>query len=153
LDVADYRHVEAGPGVLLIGHQANYSVDHTDGRLGIRYNRKAAVEGSNQDRLKQAARAALAACQRLESEPSLSGKLRFNGRELELFINDRLLAPNQPETRAAAQPEFQAFFRKLFGGTDFSISYQNGDSRRLLSVSVRTSRRYGATELLNNIVF
>ncbi|PYU19621.1 MAG: hypothetical protein DMG32_24145 [Acidobacteria bacterium] len=27
LDVADYRHVPAGPGVVLIGHQANYSVE------------------------------------------------------------------------------------------------------------------------------
>ena len=31
----------AGPGVMLIGHQADYSVDNTDDRLGVRYNRKA----------------------------------------------------------------------------------------------------------------
>ena len=79
LDVADYRHVPAGPGVVLIGHQGNYSVDNTDNRLGVRYNRKAALDGNNQDRLKQAARAALTACQRLEAEPGLGGKLRFNG--------------------------------------------------------------------------
>src|SRR5689334_10419959 len=59
IDVADYRHVPAGPGVLLIGHEANYSVDNTGLRLGVRYNRKAASSGSNQDRLKQATRAAL----------------------------------------------------------------------------------------------
>ena len=57
LDVADYRHVHAGPGVVLIGHQANYSVDNTDERLGIRYNRKAALNGSNDDALRQAMRA------------------------------------------------------------------------------------------------
>ena len=27
IDVADYRHVPAGPGVVLIGHEANYSLD------------------------------------------------------------------------------------------------------------------------------
>src|SRR4029077_10076795 len=27
LDIADYRHVPAGPGVVLIGHEADYSVD------------------------------------------------------------------------------------------------------------------------------
>ena len=42
LDIADYRHVPDGPGVVLIGHDANYSVDNTDNRLGVRYNRKAA---------------------------------------------------------------------------------------------------------------
>src|ERR1700719_5295048 len=57
LDVADYRHVSAGPGVVLIGHQGNYSVDNTDNRLGVRYNRKAVLDGTNQDRLRQAGRA------------------------------------------------------------------------------------------------
>jgi hypothetical protein len=83
LDVADYRHVHGGPGVVLIGHQANYSVDNTDERLGVRYNRKAVVNGSNDDVLRQAMRATLTACQRLESEPRLEGKLRFNGQESE----------------------------------------------------------------------
>src|SRR5260370_201374 len=79
LDVADYRHVDAGPGGVLIGHEGNYSVDNTDNRLGVRYNRKAPLDGSNQDRLKQAARAALTAWQRLEADPRVRGKLRFNG--------------------------------------------------------------------------
>ena len=35
LDIADYRHVPAGPGVVLIGHEANYSVDNTDNRMGF----------------------------------------------------------------------------------------------------------------------
>ena len=81
LDVADYRHVPAGPGVVLIGHQANYSVDDTDDRLGVRYNRKAEVDGGNQNALRQAMRASLIACQRLKAEPSLERKLQFNGHE------------------------------------------------------------------------
>jgi hypothetical protein len=151
LDVADYRHVEAGPGVVLIGHQANYSVDNADGHLGIRYNRKAVVDGTNQDRLEQAGRAALAACQRLESEPTLNGKLRFNGHELEVFVNDRLLAPNLETTRGAAEPDLRAFFQKLFGGSDFSLSYNNGDSRLPFSVSIRTSQPFSVSNLLNNL--
>src|ERR1700681_869929 len=112
LDIADYRHVEAGPGVVLIGHEGNYSVDNTDNRLGVRYNRKAVLNGSNQDRLEQAARAALSACRRLEEEPRLGGKLRFNGREFEIFINDRLLAPNSDETRKAVNSDLRAFSQK-----------------------------------------
>lgn len=150
LDVADYRHVEAGPGVVLIGHQANYSVDNTDNRLGVRYNRKAAQEGSNQDRLKQATRAALTACQRLESEPGLNGKLRFNGQEMELFINDRLLAPNRDATRKAVEPELRTFFQELFGGSEHALHY-NPDPRRLFSVSVTASRIFIVSVLLNNL--
>ena len=114
LDVADYRHVHAGPGVVLIGHHGDYSVDNSGGRLGVRYNRKGPLEGTNQDRLLQATKAALIACRRLEDEPLLKGTLRFNGRELEVWINDRLLAPNSEETRRTIHPEFQTFFSNLF---------------------------------------
>jgi hypothetical protein len=150
LDVADYRHVPGGPGVILIGHQADYSVDNTDDRLGVRYNRKAAFDGSNQDRLQQAARAVLTACQKLEQEPRLAGKLRFNGQEIEIFINDRILAPNNEATRLAVDAEFQVFARRLFQGGEYRLSY-NQDSRRLFGASVRALRKFSAAELLKNL--
>lgn len=150
LDVADYRHVQDGPGVVLIGHQANYSVDNTDRHLGVRYNRKAALDGSNQDRLLQAARAALTACQRLESEEAMAGKLRFNGRDVELFINDRLLAPNNGATRDALQPDLRTFFASLFPGTEYSLSYGN-EPRRLFSVSAKAARLFSVADLLENL--
>ncbi|HEX3371272.1 MAG TPA: hypothetical protein VHS08_02075, partial [Candidatus Acidoferrales bacterium] len=53
IDVADYAHVPAGPGVVLIGHEGNYSVDNADDRLGVRYNRKAVLDGGNQAVLTQ----------------------------------------------------------------------------------------------------
>lgn len=150
LDVADYRHVPGGPGVMLIGHQADYSVDNLDHRLGVRYNRKAAFDGSNLDRLKQAARAALAACVKLEQEPRMGGKLRFNGQDIELFINDRMLAPNDDASRAAADPELRDFAGKLFQGGGYSLAYQQ-DPRRLFGVSLKSSRKFSASELLQNL--
>lgn len=150
LDVADYRHVHAGPGVVLIGHEANYSVDNTDERLGVRYNRKAALEGSNQDRLRQAMRAAATACQRLEAEPRLGGNLQFNGREMEFFVNDRLLAPHCEATRETLRPEFEAFFKKLFRGGEYAVSYFR-DPRRPFGVSVKSSPRFATADLLANL--
>ena len=150
LDVADYRHVPAGPGVVLIGQEGDYSVDNTDDHLGVRYNRKAPLDGSNQDRLLQAARAALTACQRLEAEPGLGGKFRFNGREIELFVNDRLLAPNRDETRADVQRDLETFFQKLFRGGEYSLSYGR-DTRRLFSVSVKSSQSFLVADLLANL--
>ena len=150
LDVADYRHVDAGPGVVLIGHEGNYSVDNTDNRLGVRYNRKAALDGSNQDRLKQAARAALTACQRLEAESRMGGKLRFNGQEMEIFINDRLLAPNCEATRKAFKSDFEIFFQQLFQGKNFSASY-GGDPRKLFTVCVKACEPFLVADLLNNL--
>src|SRR5437762_11882508 len=77
IDVADYRHVPRGPGVLLIGHEANYSLDNAKGRLGLLYSRKQAG-GSAQENLSQAWDSAVAACRLLEQEPEVAGKLAFD---------------------------------------------------------------------------
>jgi hypothetical protein len=150
IDIADYSHVDGGPGVVLIGHEGNYSVDNTDHRLGIRYNRKAVLDGSNQDRLKQAARAALTACQRLEADPRLGGRLRFNGQEIEIFINDRLVAPNSDATRKAFDPDFQAFSKKLFRGGEYSLSY-DGDPRKLFAVTLKSAQPFPVADLLGSL--
>lgn len=150
LDVADYRHVQEGPGVVLIGHQANYSVDNTDNRLGVRYNRKAGLEGTNLDRLRQAARAALIAFQRLEAETDLAGRLRFNGHDLEVFVNDRLFASNVEATRQAATPELRAFFDMLFRGGEYSLSH-GSDPRSLFGVYVKSSKAFSVADLLANL--
>ena len=147
IDVADYTHVPAGPGIVLIGHDGNYSVDNTGNRLGVRYNRKAALDGSNQDRLTQAARAALAACRRLEAEPRLGGKFRFNGQDIEIFINDRLVAPNNAATRQEFDQDFRHFSRKLFRGREYSLSY-GSDPRSLFTAFVKAAQPLSATELL-----
>jgi hypothetical protein len=150
LDVADYVHVPAGPGVVLIGHEANYSVDNRDHRLGVRYNRKAPLEGSNQDRLSQATQAALAACQRLEADRCLEGKVQFNGHDIEVFVNDRLLAPNSETSRQAADAEFRTFFRQLFAGGEFTLTYEQ-EPRKLFSAVVRASPRFDTAGLLDNL--
>ena len=151
LDVADYRHVPGGPGVILIGHEANYSLDNTGKRLGVRYNRKAPLAGSAQDRLEQAVRAALLACQRLESDPRLGASLRFNGRELELTVNDRLIAPNHDATRSALEPEIRALCDRLFADCDYSLQYE-ADQRELFSVKAKSSEEFTSAELLDNLL-
>jgi hypothetical protein len=150
LDVADYRHVYAGPGVVLIGHLGDYSVDNGQSRLGVRYNRKAEMDGSNESRLAQAAVAALTACRRLEADARLGGKFRFGGRELELFVNDRMLAPNRESTRQAAEPELRGFLGRLFAGKNYSLSFAS-DPRKLFAVSVQSAQPFTASELLANL--
>jgi len=146
LDVADYSHVPDGPGIVLIGHEADYALDNTDGRLGLRYNRKAPMPGSNRERLVQATRAALSAFERLEQDFNL----HFNNREMEIVINDRLLAPNNEETRQAVEPELKAFLDQLFGGREYSLSYPS-EGRRLFGASAKLVRELSVQELLANV--
>src|SRR5581483_5895619 len=83
IDVADYRHVHHGPGIVLVGHEADYSIDNTDGRLGMRYNRKAQIAGNNYEKLTQAFRGTLTAAQQLQSDTRLNNKFHFNGQDIE----------------------------------------------------------------------
>lgn len=140
VDVADYRHVPAGPSVLLVGLEADYSLDNTGNRYGMRYNRKAPVEGSNLDRVCQAVQCAVHVCQLLEAQFEADGPLRFSRREFELSVNDRALAPNTPETFEAAKAELLLGLETILGHSDFTLTHQSGDPRRLFSVTVTTAR-------------
>ncbi len=130
IDVADYRHVAAGPGVMLIAHEANYSLDNTDNRLGLLYNRKSVLTGSAQENLQQAYQAAVRACRRLEQEMPFRGKLQFDEGDCEVTLNDRLLAPNNTATYLAVKPELE----KLFGGC--AMEWMS-DPRELFRVRVK----------------
>lgn len=147
IDVADYLHVHHGPGVILIGHEADYSLDNRAGRLGLLYNRKAAIDGTVQEKLAQAAQAALAAAQLLEKENGV----KFSGQEAEIIINDRLLVPNTPETFMALEPDLRAFFDTLYGGTEYSLVHQNADRRERLTINAKAAARFEVEALLKNL--
>jgi hypothetical protein len=134
IDVADYRHVPRGPGVMLIGYEANYSLDETRGRLGLLYSRKQAG-GDAQQNLRQAYDTAIAACRRLETEPEFHGKLKFDAGESEISINDRLLAANSEETWRELKPELDRF---LTGRFDSYFMERRGEPRELFCVGVKS---------------
>lgn len=135
IDVADYRHVPSGPGVMLIGFEADYSMNGQGGRWGLLYNRKAPLNGTNEDRLRQAFNAAIRTCRMLEAEfPDES--LKFSRQEFAVIINDRLLTPNTPETYAACRPELESFLIGFFDQDGFTMVHDS-DPRRRLRVAVR----------------
>jgi len=136
IDVADYRHVQAGPGVILVGLDADYSMDNAQNRWGLRYNRKAPLGGGNEDRLREAVAAAANACLLLERRLAEEGPVEFSRQELEIFVNDRALAPNTPQTLAAVKPEIEAFLEKLLGHHEFSLE-ERAECRRLFGLTVR----------------
>ena len=137
IDVADYRHVPEGPGVVLIAHEADYSMDHTDGQWGLRYNRKAKLDGTNEDRIRQAIGAAVSACVLLEKEFAAAPALRFNRSSFELFINDRALAPNTQESAAELVPLLRSLIGSVLGHSNFTAGH-DPDPRRRLGLRITT---------------
>ena len=146
IDVADYLHVHNGPGIILIGHEADYSLDQRAGRLGLLYNRKEQLEGTAQEKLAQAVCAALTAAQILEKENGL----KFSGSEVQVIVNDRLLVPNTSETFAVLEPEVQAFFDKLYCGEEFTLAHY-ADARERFTINVKTESIFDVDTLLKNL--
>jgi len=146
IDVADYLHVHNGPGILLIGHEADYSLDNRAGRLGLLYNRKEQLDGTTQEKLAQAIRANLTVARILEKENGL----RFKTQELQIVVNDRLLVPNRVETFAELEPDLKAFFDRLYGGAEYRLTH-HADSRERFTVNVTTTANLDLEALLKNV--
>ena len=116
IDVADYTHVWQGPGVQLIGHEADVGVEETDGRWGLVFARKRGACLPAAVSLAHVVGLALQAAQWLQNEPELEGLLHFRGDEVAVRINDRLAAPHEEASLAVLERAAREFFVKLYGG-------------------------------------
>ena len=137
LDVADYRHVPSGPGVVLIGCEADIGLDRHEGPLGVIYNRKQALAGSDAQRLEQCLRLAVQAALRLAGEGL---GLDFDGSRLRIVFNDRLQQPNTDAGLAAVQPAIEAAVQAVFGaGAEILVDRDREDPRTRLIAHVGLS--------------
>ncbi len=139
IDVVDYKHVHQGPGVILIGHEGDYSFDLRDGRPGLLYTRKRALQGALADDLRLALRLAAEAGRKLEAEPSLSG-VRFNYDEAEIRLLDRLNAPNTPETFESLRSVLQMVAGDWYQTGAVSVDAIEPDTRKPLTVRIAVSQ-------------
>jgi hypothetical protein len=113
IDVADYAHVEDGPGVLLVSHEYNIFADRFDGRPGLTVQRK--VRGSaGVDSLIETLQVGLLAVEALSGEASLPGS-KFRVDQVEIIANDRLHAPNSDEGWTAVEPALRDVARRIYG--------------------------------------
>jgi hypothetical protein len=140
IDVADYRHVHHGPGVVLIAHDAHYVMDMAQGRPGLLYSRRRETYPSRQalsnvtDRLRSVFHCALSACQELETDPALQGRLRFRGDELLLRLNDRLRAPNTAAAYHALRQHLEPFLTTLYPDQHVEVEHVSAPTSGLTVV-------------------
>jgi hypothetical protein len=133
IDVANYRHVPQGPGVVLIGHGSDYFLDEGEGRPGLLHNRKRAGLAPG-ERLGDLVRRTLHAASLLERDLALTGKIKFATNELLFRVNDRLAAPNSDATFAALRPELDALAKQLFAAP-FELA-RVGGAKELFAVRI-----------------
>ena len=147
IDVADYSHVADGPGVMLIGHEGQYGFDRSKGRDGLLYSqRRAKIDDTFAAALRYGVLHALRMAALLEQEDSLRGKLQFGADELLVRVNDRLRAPNTPDTAKTLAGEAQSVLGSLLG-SELAIE-PIGTSDELFSLRVKSKAAGRISDLL-----
>jgi hypothetical protein len=149
-DVADYSHMQAGPGIVLVANDSHVSIDESGNRRGLVFSQKAPLAGSNQAKLRAVLRAALENCRKLEAEPALRGKLRFAANEAVISLNDRLLGANAQESFDAIKGDVESVAAQLFGGAQVSLA-RDDDPRQRLNVHIKTSAALDSGKALANL--
>ncbi|HEY9670174.1 MAG TPA: hypothetical protein V6D11_01845 [Waterburya sp.] len=137
IDVADYRHVPNGPGIMLITHEVNYAMDHGDGQFGLYAQRKLGEGETHKDRILGLARATATFGALLESDQRVAGKLSLEGGQFLYMANDRLRAPNTEETFAALKSDLEAAAAELYPEQPVSITRVENDPRDRLTAVVK----------------
>jgi hypothetical protein len=150
-DVADYSHMHGGPGIVLVSNEANISIDEGAGRRGLLFSSKRDLTGSNRERLREVFYETLNYCLKVEQEPALERKVKFRGDEALVTINDRLLAPNSPETFRAVSDDFEDFALTLFRGTELELQPDGDDARKRFGITIKARKAFDATTLLKNL--
>jgi hypothetical protein len=142
IDVADYKHVPDGPGILLVGDPVDYAMDMGAGRPGLLVRRKYRGRPGQpiQGQLHESISLALRACRAIETDPALQGRVRFRTDEIEIAFPDRLAAANNAESLADISAVISSFFEQtIFKQTlDRAVQLQrvSTDARETFAVRV-----------------
>lgn len=145
IDVVDYRHVSNGPAVVLIGHESDYVLDRSDGRLGLLFANKRGTLLTVSDALSRAVEVARV----LENESDPNARIAFRGDELMFRIADRLNAPNTEATYQRFLPELRDAIGLCLGSG--AVLAQVGTDRELFTVQARAIVPVSFQELCQRI--
>lgn len=148
IDVADYRHVPDGPGIMLISHDINYAMEHGGGQFGLSAQRKLGAEGSHRERIVSLIQRMARFGTLLEEGSRLVGSLALEGGRFHYCANDRLRLPNTAASFAAIQPDLQAAAEGLYGNQPVTVTRLENDPRERLTAVVEAAGPVAMAALL-----
>lgn len=149
IDVVDYKHVQHGPGVVMIGDANDYYLDEGEGRPGLQFSRKRHGAGP-EGRLREGFARALRACTLLEAAPEFSGNLKFATDEVLVRLPDRLNAPNDDATFTEFSAELGALLDKLYGAGNYAIE-RGAPAPEAFSLRVKAKSSPALSALLSTL--
>lgn len=148
IDVADYRHVPDGPGIVLVAHEAHYSLESEHGPLGLAVSRKRDEPGELETKLVEGVREALTAARFLEDDPTRP--IRFRTDRLRASVVSRRFAQPGDATLAQARAALDALTARLYPGQEIRLAAE-ADPRAPFAVEIEAPGAPGLTALLERL--
>jgi hypothetical protein len=130
VDMADYAHIDRGPGVMMIGQQGNLALDLAEPGPGILYANKKDLRGAPEERILDTFRRTLALTRTLRAEPEFPERLAPRPGFWQLLFNDRMETPNTEATEIALRPSIDAALDHLFGADNYTVVRESDSLRR-----------------------
>lgn len=137
IDVADYKHVHHGPGIMLIGHEVDYGLDLQAGRPGLLVTLKRQRDPSLTSAVETALSKLLVVARLLQDDPSISPAIPFDAREIEVTLLDRLRYPNTEESAAVVVDQIGSTVGGWLGVSEWSAERVADDPRLPLAIRVK----------------
>ena len=129
LDVADYRHIPDGPGVLLVGHDVDYGVS----ARGLTVLRKRRAQDGAATLVRDALRMGAGALAALAADGALA--LHFDATRAGFTVFDRRHTREKNFAREL-QDELAPVLREIYGDNFHVAVAEGGDARAAFSFSV-----------------
>ena len=129
IDVADYKHIPDGPGIMLIAHEGNFSIDLENGEAGLLYTRKQVLGEDIVKNIQTITSILDHACKLLESSSSLIEKINFNN-QYKIISNDRYYFP----TGEQFEKQLLECSQKAFSNADLILGKTYSGSRLNITI-------------------
>ncbi len=130
IDVTDYSHILDGPGVMLIAHEGNFSLDQESQQPGIMYMRKTDISGSFTERFNKVLSTVIKAANRL-SDKDVSKQVDITLNSFRFIANDRLYAENTADNQDLYKQKIQKALDGRYPDSQFEFGDVSDENERL----------------------
>jgi len=130
IDVTDYSHIPDGPGVMLIAHEGNFSLDQESQQPGIMYMRKTEIAGSFTERFSTVLSTVIKVANRL-NDNNISKQVDFIPNSFRFIANDRLYAENTADNQDFYKREIQKALDGKYSDSQFEFGDVSDENERL----------------------
>ena len=138
IDVADYSHIQDGPGVMLVAHEGNFSLDQESLQPGIMYMRKTKIKGDFIQRFNNVLTTTIETANRL-CKNNIIKDVHFKNNSFRFIANDRLFAEHTTENQDLYKKKIQKAIDGRYPGSQFEFEDFSDEKERLAFTVTFTS--------------